>query len=29
MRFGEPIRAGLKRDEIESAVHTAINALDR
>jgi 1-acyl-sn-glycerol-3-phosphate acyltransferase len=29
MRFGEPIRPGLKRDEIEAAVHAAINALER
>jgi 1-acyl-sn-glycerol-3-phosphate acyltransferase len=29
MRFGEPIPPGLKRAEIESAVHAAINALDR
>jgi 1-acyl-sn-glycerol-3-phosphate acyltransferase len=26
-RFGEPIPAGLKREEIESRVHAAINAL--
>lgn len=28
-RFGEPIAPGLPRKEIEAAVHTAINALDR
>jgi 1-acyl-sn-glycerol-3-phosphate acyltransferase len=28
-RFAPPIPPGLKRDEIESAVHEAINALDR
>ena len=27
-RFGEPIPPGLPRDEIEAAVHAAINALD-
>src|SRR3954447_5712540 len=27
-RFGEPIPAGLKRDEIEARVHAAINALE-
>ena len=27
-RFGEPIPAGLKREEIETRVHAAINALD-
>jgi len=27
-RFGEPIPAGLKREEIENRVHAAINALD-
>jgi 1-acyl-sn-glycerol-3-phosphate acyltransferase len=29
MRFGAPIAPGLKRDEIESAVHAAINVLER
>lgn len=29
MRFGEPIPPGLKRGEIETEVHCAINALDR
>lgn len=29
MRFGEPIAPGLKRREVEAAVHAAINALDR
>jgi 1-acyl-sn-glycerol-3-phosphate acyltransferase len=28
MRFGEPIRPGLKREEIEAAVHAAINGLE-
>jgi 1-acyl-sn-glycerol-3-phosphate acyltransferase len=28
IRFGEPIPAGLSRDEIEARVHTAINALN-
>jgi 1-acyl-sn-glycerol-3-phosphate acyltransferase len=28
-RFGEPIPAGLPRDEIEARVHEAINVLDR
>lgn len=28
-RFGEPIPAGLKRDEIEARVHAAINVLER
>jgi 1-acyl-sn-glycerol-3-phosphate acyltransferase len=27
-RIGEPIPAGLRRDEIEARVHAAINALD-
>jgi 1-acyl-sn-glycerol-3-phosphate acyltransferase len=27
-RFGEPIPAGLKRDEVEARVHAAINALE-
>jgi len=29
MRFGEAVPAGLKRGEIESAVHAAINGLER
>ncbi|HEX8217210.1 MAG TPA: lysophospholipid acyltransferase family protein [Allosphingosinicella sp.] len=29
MRFGAPIPPGLKRPEIEAAVHAAINVLDR
>ncbi|MES2753443.1 MAG: lysophospholipid acyltransferase family protein [Pseudomonadota bacterium] len=29
LRFGEPIPAGLKRDEAEARVHAAINALER
>jgi hypothetical protein len=29
MRFGEPIPPGLSRQEIETAVHRAINILER